>query len=271
MAETRILGKNARLYFGDLPLYLKMFEMELGMELNLEDSTPYAVDWRESVLVDGQLSMVINAFMDTARPPVSDPVEDYVSDQAYWDAAITGAGKINPTATPVIFVIRNTALIGEPAYFLRSQAGSIAINCPRAALGRIRGNFGATGRINRGIILAQLEQEYTGTIYIPLANGTDCGLPLATNIGADAVLCVWKKSGVGSFTISIEDCATVDGEYLPMIAFTALTTRTAEYKEDRVDAAKRYQRVKVVATGTETLGIIVVSAHINQTFNLAPE
>lgn len=262
MPETRIIGKNARLYFGDLPLYLKAFEMDLGMELNLEESTPYGVDWREQVLIDGQISMAVNAFMDTSRPPDS-LAEDFVTDQAYWDAAIS-AGVLNEDPTVVTMVINNTAVRGDQAYFLNSRAGSFAINCPRSGLGRIRGNFGGAGQLNRGFILAQEETSFpVGDTYIPVSPG-DTDLGAAGVIGANAALHVWKKSGSASFTITIEDTATSGSGWATMLAFTAFVGRTFEYKEDRVDAGKQYQRVKVTngGGGAETLGLVVVSNNV---------
>ena len=262
MAETRIVGKNARLYFGSLPLYLKAFEMELGMELNLEDGTAFGVDWKQFVLIDGQVTMAVNAFMDTSRPP-DILAEDYVTDQAYWDAAISG-GVLNESPTITSMVINNVATGGTQAYFLNARSGAFAINAPRNSLGRIRGNFNGAGQLNRGYIIAQVEQSFpVGTTYIPTAPG-DIDLGAAGTIGANAALHVYRKTSTGSFTITIEDTATSGSGWATMITFTAFTARTSEYKEDRVDAGKRYQRVKVVNSGggAETLGLIVVSRNV---------
>lgn len=261
MAETRIVGKNARLYFGDLPLYLKMFEMELGMELNLAEKTPYGVDWKEFCLIDGQVNMALNAMQDISRPP-DDLAEDWSTDSAYWDAAISG-GSINEDPTVVTMVINNTASGGDQAYFLNSRSGAFNIGTPRNDLARVRGNFLTAGQLNRGFILAQIEQSFAnGVTYIPAAPG-DIDLGAAGSIGANAAIHVWKKSSTASFTVEIEDSAVSGSGWASMLSFTAFTTRTSEYKEDRVDAGKRYQRVKVTNAGsTETLGLLVVSVNV---------
>jgi len=261
MASPRIAGKNARLYVADVPLYLDAFEAEDQIELNLEDGTPFGADWREMTLIDGQISLSINAFMDTKRPP--DFTADYVTDRAYWDTAIDGSNNIkaNPNV-PIIFVPGASALRGDPAKFLNCILGSLNINTPRSGLGKLQGRFAASGQYGNGFIIAQVEQSFTGGVetFIPTSGGTD--IKVAGTLGTMAALCVYKKSGSSSFTIKVQDSTTSGGSYGDAITFAAFTAVGAQFKRDVVDAGKQFHRVSVYGDATETLGLIIVSTNI---------
>ena len=261
MASLRIAGKNARLYVADVPLYLDAFEAEDQIELNLEDGTPFGADWREMTLIDGQISFAVNAFMDTKRPP--DFTADYVTDRAYWDTAIDGSNNIkaNPNV-PVIFVPGAAAARGDPAKFLNSILGSLAINTPRSGLGKLRGRFAASGQYGNGFIIAQVEQSFpTGVTLIPASGGTD--IKVAGTTGVMAAICVYKKSAGATFTIKVQDSTTSGGAYGDAITFDAITAVAAQFKRDLSDAGKQFHRVSVNNAGSaETLGLIIVSTNI---------
>lgn len=175
MATARVVGKNARMYVGDIALYLRAFEMENGIELNTVDATAYGVDWREFELVDGNAAMAINAFLSN-RPVLDDA---YATDAAYMESFQSTGGSVFK-ADPKIAVTHvpgNTAAQGDEAYFMDAIAGSLAISAPRNDLVRLRGAFQGAASMRQGLIIAQVEQSWpSGDTFIPApTSGVDMG------------------------------------------------------------------------------------------------
>src|SRR3972149_431731 len=269
-ASTRIIGKNARLYLGRSAFYLAMFEMENTAEFNFDDDTPYGQDWRQTPLIDGQIGMSVNAYMDTAQIG-GNPAVDEVTDIPYLEAYDSDMDGIwndqeavpTPTTIPITFVPGNTAARGDPCKFFNSSLGSLAISANRNEVNKLRGRFMGRSRYHSGILIAQQESAFTGTTYIPAdPNGTD--LAAAGVSGVAAALHVYNKSGAANLTVSIEESSTGVGAWTTALTFAVLTTRGTEYKEDTaVAVGKRYHRVKVIlASGTETVGLVVSSQNI---------
>jgi len=260
MASPRILGKNARLYLADLAFYLKMFEMQFPMEFNFDDSTPYGVNWREQELIDGQASMIVNAFADTEKPLV---LGNYVSDQAYWDSFYSGSDfKADPTV-PITFIPKGTVLDGDPAFIFKSHLGSLAMGFPRNAIGRLRGRFVETGRVTRGKILTVIEISVApGDTFFPVA-GIDMGV--AALKGTVASYHLFKKSGGGSFTIVIQDATASGGPYTAItgLSFPATTVTNSGILETATNG-RQFHRLRVNNGGgaNETIGIIAVSRNL---------
>ncbi|KKM83248.1 hypothetical protein LCGC14_1311330 [marine sediment metagenome] len=265
MAAVRIVGKNARMYVGDIALYLRMFEMENNMELNTEEATAYGVDWQEFAFIDGSVTMGVNAFMDERRP-VTD-AEDLVTDAAYINTFQADGGstfKADPII-PILFIPGNTAAAGDGAFFMDSILGSVVLSAPRGGVQRLRGRFQGAGSLRKGFIIAQIEQSFpTGDTFLPAPSGDiDIGVPAASVVGVAAAYCVYKKSGSSVFTVEIQDTATTGSGWATAVAFPTFAGISADYKEDKADAGKRYHRVRVNNAGAaETLGIIVVSTNI---------
>jgi len=178
MAAVRIVGKNARMYVSDIALYLRMFEMENNMELTTEDATAYGVDWREFALIDGSVTMGVNAFMDEKRPVLDD--ETLVTDAAFVNTFQADGGSVfkSDPVVPIIFVPGNTAVGGDKAFFMDSILGSVALSAPRSGLQRLRGRFQGAQSLRAGLIIAQVEQSFpTGNTFIPVpTTGIDVGI-----------------------------------------------------------------------------------------------
>ena len=333
MAAVRIVGKNARMYVSDVALYLRMFEMENTMELNTEDATAYGVDWREFALIDGAVTMGVNAFMDERRP-VTD-TEDLVTDAAFVNTFQADGGSVfkSDPVVPIIFVPGNTAAAGDKAFFMDSILGGVALSAPRSGLQRLRGRFQGAQSLRAGLIIAQVEQSFaTGDNFLPVpTTGIDIGINAAitsssvanptvittttrhnlksgqtvvieghtgstpsingthvatrltdttftipvnvtvggtggtvtNSTGTAVAYCVYKKTGSSAFVLDLEDSVATGGPYATSILFPSFTAISADYREDTIDAGKRFHRIRINnAGGAETLGIIVVSTNI---------
>ena len=263
MAATRVVGKNARMYVGSVALYLRMFEMENNMELTTEEATAYGVDWREFAFIDGAVTMGVNAFMDETRP-VTD-ANDLVTDAAYVNTFQTDGGstfKADPVV-PILFIPGNTAAAGDRAFFLDSILGNVALAAPRGGVQRLRGRFQGAGGLRKGFIIAQIEQSFDpGDTFLPVPAG-DIDIGAAGTTGVAAAYCVYKKTAASVFTVEIQDTATSGSAWAAAVTFPTFTGISADYKEDKTDAGKRYHRVRINNAGAaETLGIIVVSTNI---------
>lgn len=265
MAETRIVGKNARMYVNDVALYLRMFEMENTMELNTEEATAYGRDWQEFAFIDGSVTMGVNAFMDETRP-VTD-ASDLVTDAAYVNTFQADGGSVfkSDPEVPIIFSPGNSAAAGQKAFFMNSILGSVALSAPRNGLQRLRGRFQGADGLRAGLIIAQTEVEFaSGDTFLPAPSGDiDVGAPVAAVTGIVAAYCVYKKTASAVFTIEVQDTATSGSGWAAAVTFPTFTTIAAAYKEDVTDAGKRYHRIRVNNAGSaETLGLIVVSANL---------
>ncbi len=333
MAATRIVGKNARMYVGDVALYLRMFEMENTMELNTEEATAFGVDWQEFALIDGTVSMGVNAFMDETRPP--DDTSDLVTDAAYVNTFQADGGSVfkSDPEVPIIFVPGNTAAAGDKAFFMDSILGSVAIAAPRGGLQRLRGRFEGSQSLRAGFIIAQTEFAFSsGDNFLPVpTTGIDVGINaaitsssvanptvittttphgiktgqtvtieghsgstppingthIATRTGASTLTipvnvtvggtggtitnslgtaiayCVYKKTGSADVILDLEDSVATGGPYATSSLFPLFAGISADYREDTVDAGKRFHRIRInLSSGPETLGIVVVSTNI---------
>jgi len=333
MAATRIVGKNARMYVNDIALYLRAFEMENTMELNTEEATAFGVDWQEFELIDGTVSMGINAFMDSTRPP--DDTSDLVTDAAYINTFQADGGNVfkSDPIVPLIFVPNNTAVAGDKAFFMDSILGSLAISAPRSGLQRLRGRFQGAQSLRAGLIIAQTEASFsTGDNFLPVpTTGIDVGINAAitsssianptvittatphgiktgqtvtieghitavpdingthiatrtgattltipvnvttggtggtitNSLGTAVAYCVYKKTGSTNVVLDLEDSVATGGPYATSSLFPLFAGISADYREDTVDAGKRFHRIRInLVSGPETLGIIVVSTNI---------
>lgn len=259
MASTRVVGKNARLYVGDIALYLRAFEIENNLEINTVDATAYAVDWQEFELIDGQVSWAVNAFL--SNKPVLDTA--YATDAAYWETLISAGNFKTDPKVPITLIPGNTAVQGDGAQFMDTHLGNMAISANRNDVVRIRGRFNGTGAFRNGLIIAQVEQVFaTGDTFIP-APTTGVDLLAAGATGVAAAYHCYKKTAGATFTVEIQDSTTSGGAYAAALTFDTFIAAAADYKEDITDAGKQFHRVRVNNGGaSETLGIIVVSTNI---------
>lgn len=256
---TKLLGKYARLYIDEEPIYLQAFEMDQAIEAQTAESSVYGDDFQifEPLTAKGTMSLQARV-LDTYRAPGD--TSDQMSDKFFWNRMTNPDGTAKTTPAVVSTILRQAPVEGDDAFFTRGF-GTLSFAVPRQGLTAIRFQLNDTGPLHFGKII--YINQVTLTDVAPTVTGPGVNLGDATSFVRAAFHMVGYTVNSGTVTdvtatLQSDDANTFTS---PTDRLSAVfTSRGASWQEASVDyglSTEDWHRVKLTGTGTAPWSVTV--------------
>ncbi len=258
------LGKRSRMYLDDLDVYLRSFEMEMGIESVTTDASKYGDDWEIAEVVQGKGRITINSYLDDVYSQ-GDPLAavnnnlelllwKMLVDQADVDAPI-----IKETPAVLTFIPFDAPAVESDGVLFMQGFGQFAIQPVAKGLVVARSQIVGAGPLNRGKILA------IGNISVDSGSphiGAAVNFDAPNNFVRASMHCFTFTGGVAPvITVFLEsDALDTFGSPITRLTFPTFSTMVGQYAEVALTDTDVEYRVQITSDNpaSVTLGIIVV-------------
>ncbi len=261
------LGKRSRMYLDDLDVYLRSFEMEMGIESVTVDASKYADDWEIAEVVQGKGRITINSYLDDVYSQ-GDPLTAVNNnlELLLWkmlvDQADVDAPVIKQTPAVLTFVPFDAPAVGSDGVLFMQGFGQFSIQPQPKGLVAARSQIVGAGPLNRGKILA------LGNISVDNAGGgphvgAAVNFTAPNNFVRASMHCFTFTGSVAPvITVSLESDpdAGFGGGGVTRLTFPTFSTMVGQYAEVALTDTDDEYRVRITSDNATsvTLGIIVV-------------
>ena len=260
--STRVVGKNARLYLKELQIYLRLFEMEQGMESSIAEGSVYNDDLQSFEIIDAMSNFSLNGRFD-ADGLTSEQDPNLTLDTALFSNLFIDNFPLLFLPDGDLAIVPSANYLG--AFYGNYVSGGVSIAMPRSDLGSIRLNARSDGRIVNGHVMAVQDVALVSGVdtFLPGATGLQMipAVPAGTRIAA--VWHMWKKTGAGNVQAQVQGATSGAGPFTDRAAFTTRNLVGGEFI-DVADAndTEDFHRIRIQSSATETVSVAFASMRV---------